>query len=348
MAAPEATLEGVARGARARALVGCGAGGVLGCGPRSRTGTAVAVWAAALDGGERGDVPCEAVRARGHVGGHRHGETRGRARRDPAARPLLLPDRRRCCTSSPPRAGRAGRSAGSPARGRRTATRALFLGDSVVGGGAVGVRFDGVELLPCVSQGAAPVGPELTITAAEGNVIRELAGRPALDAPARGDRGARPGRARRWSPAACCSASSSTAAARVRPRRLPRARRCMGADPDGGTLAVGAPVETGQVVRLHARDAASADRDLRDALGLRARGARRRDAGRRARVHLQRPRPRDVRRSPTTTPARSTRSSPARPRPASSPRARSARSAASFLHGFTATVACSAVGVPRA
>ena len=56
----------------------------------------------------------------------------------------------------------------------------LFIGDRVVPSGAVGVRFDGVEVLPCVSQGAAPVGPELTVTASEGNVIRELAGRPAL------------------------------------------------------------------------------------------------------------------------------------------------------------------------
>ena len=43
-----------------------------------------------------------------------------------------------------------------------------------------GIRLDGVEMLPCVSQGATPIGPELTITAAEGNVIDELAGRPAL------------------------------------------------------------------------------------------------------------------------------------------------------------------------
>ena len=30
----------------------------------------------------------------------------------------------------------------------------LFFGDEVVDDGAVGVRFDGVEMLPCVSQGA--------------------------------------------------------------------------------------------------------------------------------------------------------------------------------------------------
>src|SRR4029077_8298183 len=60
-------------------------------------------------------------------------------------------------------------------------TGALFHGDEVCEGGAGGVRFDGVELLPCVSQGAVPVGPEMTITRAEDNVVHELAGRPALD-----------------------------------------------------------------------------------------------------------------------------------------------------------------------
>ena len=43
------------------------------------------------------------------------------------------------------------------------------------------MRLDGVEMLPCVSQGAAPIGPELTITAADGHIIGELAGKPALD-----------------------------------------------------------------------------------------------------------------------------------------------------------------------
>ena len=45
---------------------------------------------------------------------------------------------------------------------------ALFLGERVVPGGAVGVRFDGVELLPCVSQGATPLGPELRSPPARG------------------------------------------------------------------------------------------------------------------------------------------------------------------------------------
>ena len=51
MERPEATLEGVHEALRPEALVGCGAGGVLGCGAEHEEGMAVAVWAAALDGG---------------------------------------------------------------------------------------------------------------------------------------------------------------------------------------------------------------------------------------------------------------------------------------------------------
>jgi small ligand-binding sensory domain FIST len=48
-------------------------------------------------------------------------------------------------------------------------------------------------------------------------------------------------------------------------------RGLVGADPETGQVAVAADVRPGQVVRLHARDAASADRDLREALGIRMR-----------------------------------------------------------------------------
>jgi small ligand-binding sensory domain FIST len=46
-------------------------------------------------------------------------------------------------------------------------------------------------------------------------------------------------------------------------------RSVLGGDPENGTIAVGAPIAPGQVVRVHARDATSADRDLHEALGLR-------------------------------------------------------------------------------
>ena len=79
---------------------------------------------------------------------------------------------------------------------------AMFCGEEVHETGAVGVRLDGVEMLACVSQGAAPVGREVTVTASEGNVINELAGRPALETVEQIISG-RPPASGRWSRAAC-------------------------------------------------------------------------------------------------------------------------------------------------
>src|SRR5262249_59728067 len=45
-----------------------------------------------------------------------------------------------------------------------------------------------------------------------------------------------------------------------------RAGPIIGADRRSGAIAIGEPVRVGQTVRLHVRDAASADEDLREAL----------------------------------------------------------------------------------
>src|SRR4029450_6044514 len=66
-----------------------------------------------------------------------------------------------------------------PGLGERGAGR-LFTNGGCVEEGAVGVVLDGLPVRPVVSQGARPIGPELGITAAEGNLVLELAGRPAL------------------------------------------------------------------------------------------------------------------------------------------------------------------------
>ena len=52
LAAPEATLEGIHEALAPAELVGCGADGVIGEMREVEEGTAVSVWAAALDGGE--------------------------------------------------------------------------------------------------------------------------------------------------------------------------------------------------------------------------------------------------------------------------------------------------------
>src|SRR5262249_53696371 len=57
----------------------------------------------------------------------------------------------------------------------------LFLDGSTVSAGAVGVVLSGsVAVRTVVSQGCRPFGPPMIVTKAEGNVLFELAGVPAL------------------------------------------------------------------------------------------------------------------------------------------------------------------------
>jgi small ligand-binding sensory domain FIST len=147
---------------------------------------------------------------------------------------------------------------------------ALFVDEAVVADGAVGARLDGVEILPCVSQGAAPIGPELTITAADGHVIGELAGRPALQ---------KLRETIEQLPEHDLSLVQGGLLMGIvvdanKPEYVQGdflVRGLIGADPATGEVAVAADVRPGQVVRLHARDAESADRDLRESLGVRMR-----------------------------------------------------------------------------
>jgi small ligand-binding sensory domain FIST len=269
LAAPEATLEAVHDVLEPDALVGCGAGGVLAGGREVENGTAVAVWAAAL--GEGAALPFHAEVEEADEGL----ALTGFPDLEGAAGAILLPDAFSFPTDGLLRE-LGDRAPGVPVLGGISSARtldgssALFDGSELHEGGAVGVRLDGVELLPCVSQGAAPLGPEMTITAAEDHVIHELAGRPALarirdaieDLSER-ERGLIGG---------------GLLLGIVLDGDKPEyeqgdflVRGLLGADPETGNVAVGAAVHPGQVVRLHARDAASADRDLRDALDLRVR-----------------------------------------------------------------------------
>jgi small ligand-binding sensory domain FIST len=180
LAAPEATLEGVHEALAPPVLVGCGAGGVVGDGREIERGTAVAVWAAALGGGRAEAFHLDVVPGPDTIA------VGGLPELDEATCVVLLPDPYSFPTDLV-LAELAQRAPGVPVLGGIASARtldgnaALFLGDGLCDDGAVGVAFSGVEVLPCVSQGAAPVGPELTVTAAEGHVIRELAGRPALE-----------------------------------------------------------------------------------------------------------------------------------------------------------------------
>ena len=160
---------------------------------------------------------------------------------------------------------------GGQASGRTfDGSAALFRDELVLEEGAVGLVFEGVPMAPCVSQGAAPLGPELTITRAEGRVIHELAGRPALaklrevfdELDERDQRRIRSG---------LLLGIVIDAGKPEYEQGDFLVRGVVGADSESGSIALGEEVHAGQVVRLHARDARSADRDLEE--GLQARRA---------------------------------------------------------------------------
>ena len=267
LADPEATLEGVHEELAPDILIGCGAGGVVAGRREIEGGTAVAVWAAAFDDGAVSTFHAEVTEVEEGLAVSGVPDLRG------AGGAILLPDP----YSFPTDAVLAevhGRAPGVPVLGGVSSARtlrgeaALFLGEEVVSGGAIGVRFDGIELLPCVSQGATPIGPELTITAGEGRIIHELAGRPALESL----------RAviEKLDEAERAILAEGMLLGVVVAQDHPEyvhgdflVRSVLGGDPENGTIAIGAPIAEGQVVRVHARDAGSADRDLREALGLR-------------------------------------------------------------------------------
>jgi len=145
----------------------------------------------------------------------------------------------------------------------------LLVDSDVVDEGAVAVSLRGVEVLPCVSQGAAPVGPEMTVTGAEGNVVSELASKPALD------------RLREviedLDHHEQALAAEGLLLGIVIDENQPEYERgdflvrpIVGVDPGTGAVAVGNHMRVGQTVRIHVRDASSATDDLRDALSTRA------------------------------------------------------------------------------
>jgi small ligand-binding sensory domain FIST len=156
---------------------------------------------------------------------------------------------------------------------------AFICGRRVMRHGAVAVTVEGdVRLRVLVSQGCAPVGPEMVITSAEGNIIHELAGRPAyerltdivagLDDHGRDlvQRGLLAG-----------LVIDENRAEYGSDDYLMRA--VMGGDADQGSLVVGDTVRVGQTFRFHARDAESADADLRAALRHHADNGERPQAG---------------------------------------------------------------------
>jgi small ligand-binding sensory domain FIST len=246
-------------------LIGCGAGGVVGPGRELEEGPGAVVWAASLPGAriETRHFRIDQDGAEPELIGLGDGELGETliVLADPYTFPteLLLRELDSAAPGVPVLGGLASAAAAGSA--------ALFRDGDVLHEGAVGCSLAGVEVLSCVSQGAAPVGPEMTITAAEGNVIAELASAPAIE------------RLREaiatLTPSEQALAASGLMLGLVIDENQPDYERgdflvrpVIGADPEAGTIAIGERVRVGQTVRMHVRDGASADEDLRAALGL--------------------------------------------------------------------------------
>ncbi len=154
---------------------------------------------------------------------------------------------------------------GMASAGRGPGGNRLVLGDTVRPSGAVGVLLGpGIEVETVVSQGCRPFGHPLVVTRSEGNVLLELAGRPALEQ----------------------LVSQATETLDEEEVRLLESgglhlgrvidehresfgrgdflvRNVVGADRSSGAIAVGDVVPVGTTVQFHLRDAQTADDDLR-------------------------------------------------------------------------------------
>jgi small ligand-binding sensory domain FIST len=263
---------------RPRHLIGCCAQGVVGLGREIEHGSGASVWAAAIP---------EAAIESFHLTA-RPGEEGAEFAGMPSigdfglmlllSDPLTFPADALLDDIALQRPGLpvvGGIASGAQAVGDRV----VFCDGEALEQGAVGALLGGVEIHPCVSQGAAPIGPEMVVTAAEENLILELASKPALEKLR--DVIAELG------PREQALAATGLLMGIVIDENKPEYARgdflirgLLGADPSSGVLAIGDTPRVGQTVRFHVRDAQSADEDLQEALALQtAAVAGRRTAG---------------------------------------------------------------------
>jgi small ligand-binding sensory domain FIST len=269
--AAEPNLEYVEEGLAAvearlgsRALMGCGAQGVLGGGRELEHG-GVVVWAASLPGGEVESFHLDAVPA-----GESTIALAGMPVLDGADAMLMLVDPY-TFPLEPLLAQLAEDHPGLPvlggvaSAGDEPGAGVLLHDDAVERSGAVGAVLRGVDVRPCVSQGARPIGPEMVVTEAEENVIHELASRPALTRLREAIAG--------LSHEDRMLAANGLLLGIVIDENQPDydrgdflVRGLLDADEEAETVTVGERIRIGQTVRLHVRDGDSADADLRQVL----------------------------------------------------------------------------------
>jgi small ligand-binding sensory domain FIST len=121
-------------------------------------------------------------------------------------------------------------------------------------GGISGVLFAGDIAVACgLSQGCSPIGPARTVTDAEGNVIKTIEGRPAIEALKEDLEAA--GRPRAQALHVALSVPGSDTGDYL-------VRNLLGADPERGWIGIGDEVGRGDRVMFCRRDPKSAEEDL--------------------------------------------------------------------------------------
>ena len=151
---------------------------------------------------------------------------------------------------------------GIAAGARGAGSTRLLVDGRVVERGAVGVLLQGSGVRTIVSQGCRPVGPAMTVTAAAGNVVRELAGVPALQRIEQVLAELPPGD----QALASMGLQIGIAMDEYAEEHDFLIRGILGAERETGGVVVGDLVEVGRTVRLQVRDAEAADADLRTLL----------------------------------------------------------------------------------
>jgi small ligand-binding sensory domain FIST len=155
---------------------------------------------------------------------------------------------------------------GMASRGLSSGETILFQDRAIHTDGAVGVRLpSSITVRTFVSQGCRPIGDSYVVTRADRNVLYGLAGRPPLER-------------LRETVSAMAPPDRELVSRGLHVGRVIDEyktehgigdfliRGVIGADPDSGAVAVGDPVDVGQTVQFHVRDAATADEELRSLL----------------------------------------------------------------------------------
>ena len=158
------------------------------------------------------------------------------------------------------------KSGGLASGGDRPGANALFIDDRVRRSGAVGAALTGnVAVETIVAQGCRPIGRPMVITECRKNVIDRLGDETPLDVLRdlfeAADAGDQELIRRSLQLGVVMDPLSDTFAAGDF-----LIRNVIGAEEDGGSLAVGEKVREGQVVQFHVQDAEAAAEDIRAAL----------------------------------------------------------------------------------